>query len=158
MEVDDEATLRTDFLLPSHALDLLHIQVIEHFRGLLLELAVRVGGSEMYKSGQGTASSRYAPEWQKRHYTAWTTSDCLEYLNSKKKVEPSSPPVEVFLRMPYSGNRARRGQEWSRQDWEQALGCLARVGAIWEEESIGEALGMLDRHVAEIFAMKMRPT
>jgi hypothetical protein len=158
MDVDDDDSSMTEFLLPSHALDLLHIQVIEHFTRLVFELVGRVGGPEIHRLGQGSATSRYAPGWQKRHYSAWTLSDALEYLNSKKQVTATSPRVEVFLSMPYSCPGARRGQDWSRRDWDVALGCLARVGTIWEEVSIGESLGVLDRHVEEIFKMKMRPT
>ncbi|RDB22560.1 Transcriptional protein swt1 [Hypsizygus marmoreus] len=162
MMVDDDHSM-SEVLDPSHALDLLHIQVIEHFTRLFVELVARVGGPEIHARGKtddGTAASRYAPRWQsnRRHYSEWTISDILEYLNDKKPVPVTSPRVDVFLSKPYSERGARRGQDWARRDWEVALGGLAKIGDAWEEPSIRESLRVLDRHVEGIFATKMRPT
>ncbi|GLB33915.1 putative large family of predicted nucleotide-binding domains containing protein [Lyophyllum shimeji] len=162
MAVDDDASM-THVLLPSHALDLLHIQVIDHFTRLLVELVGRVGGPEIHqaaRAGDGTSASRYAPQWQRqgRHYLEWTAADVLEYLDHEKKIPATSPRVAVFLSMPYSNRGARRGQDWSRRDWEVALAGLGRIGDMWEEPSIGESLRVLERHVEGIFATKMRPT
>ncbi|KAG5639263.1 hypothetical protein H0H81_004924 [Sphagnurus paluster] len=162
MMVDDDASV-ADVLQPSHALDLLHIQIIDHFTRLLIELVGRVGGVEIHRSQQtveGTSASRYAPQWQKqtRHYTEWTVAELLEYLDEKKRIAVTSPRVEVFLSKPYSSRGARRGQDWSRRDWEVALRGLGRIGNAWEEVSIGESLRVLDSHVEGIFVTKMRPT
>jgi len=161
MAVDDDASL-DDVLQPSHPLDLLHIQVIDHFRRLLVELVGRVGGPEIHqvRRTDGTAASRYAPQWQRqgRHYLEWSVGEVLEYLDHKKKIPATSPRVEVFLSRPYSNRGARRGQDWSRRDWEVALASLGRIGDIWEEASIAESLRVLESHVEGIFAMKMRPT
>lgn len=160
MMVDDDASL-PEILLPSHALDLLHIQVVDHFTRLLVELVGRVGGPEIHNRDEqdGTSASRYAPKWHKReHHSEWTSTDCLEYLDSKRRVPATSPRVDVFLTNPYKSRGARRGQDWSRRDWEIALRGLERIGDIWEDGSLGESLGVLNPHVLEIFAMKMRPT
>lgn len=163
MMVDDDASV-AEILQPSHALDLLHIQAIDHFTRLLIELVGRVGGREIQHRPkpdvEGTSASRYAPKWQSqtRHYSEWTVEDALEYLNDKKRIPPTNPWVEVFLSKPYSARGARRGQDWSRRDWEVALEGLAKIGDTWEEVSIGESLRVLDRHVEGIFATKMRPT
>jgi len=37
MDIDDDSAV-TELVRPSHALDLLHLQVIDHFSELLLEL------------------------------------------------------------------------------------------------------------------------
>jgi hypothetical protein len=162
MNVDEDASV-SKILQPSHALDLLHIQVIDHFTRLVVELVGRVGGPEIHDPcppDEGTSASRYAPQWQsnKRHYSEWNIAECLEYLDSKKRIPVTSPRVDVFLSKPYATRGARRGQDWSRRDWEVALRGLERIGDIWEEGSIGESLGVLDRHVLGIFATKMRPT
>ena len=162
MEVDDEGTDLPEVLLPNHALDLLHIQVIEHFTSLLVDLVGRVGGPEIhdsYASEEGTLASRYAPQWrtQGRPYFEWTAREALEYLADKKKMRSTSPRLEMFLTRPYSPG-ARRGQDWSRRDWEVALGALEAVGKQWEEISIGESLRVLRGHVDGIFALKLRPT
>ncbi|KAF9464448.1 PIN domain-containing protein [Collybia nuda] len=162
MLVDEDASA-PEILLPSHALDLLHIQVIDHFTRLLVELVGRVGGPEVHNRDRpsgGTSASRYAPQWQslKRYYSEWTIADCLEFLESKRLIPTTSPRVDVFLSMPYTSPGARRGQDWSRRDWEIALGGLEKIGETWEEVSISESLGVLDSHVQGIFMMKMRPT
>jgi hypothetical protein len=157
MDIDDSSLL--DRLVPSHALDLLHIQVIEHFTGLLVELAGRVGGPEIrLKPESGTSQSVHAPSWSKKEYYQWCASDCLEYLNSKKRLPATQPRVEVFLTMPYAGRGARRGQDWSRRDWEVALEGLGKVGDLWGEISIRESLFALRPHLLNVFATPMRPT
>jgi hypothetical protein len=161
MDVDDDETSLPD-LLPSHALDLLHLQVIEHFMALLIELVGRVAGPEILRvpAGEGSRSSRYAPDWAKKHYLEWTAPDCLEYLGTKKRLSPSSPRLDLFLTYPYggSGSGARRGQEWSRRDWDVALGVLRSLGDAWQEPSIGESLDVLQPHLTAIFEGPMRPS
>ncbi|KAG5648964.1 hypothetical protein DXG03_000313 [Asterophora parasitica] len=159
MMVDDDASV-AETPEPSHALDLLHFQVIDHFTRLLVELVGRVGVPEIRQRQQAddsTFASRHAPPRSKTRYTEWSVAEILEYLNEKKKTAATSPRVEVFLSKPYAKG-ARRGQDWSRRDWEVALEGLGRIGVAWEEASIGESLVVLDRHVEGVFARKMRPT
>ncbi|KAG6911198.1 hypothetical protein DXG01_003065 [Tephrocybe rancida] len=160
MMVDDDESV-AELPQPSHALDLLHLQVIDHFTRLLIELVGRVGGSEIRGSKDGgTSASRYAPRWQKqgKPYTEWSVDEIWEYLDERRKTRLTSPRVDIFLSKPYSSRGARRGQDWSRRDWDVALMGLARFGEAWEEDSIGESLGVLEPHVEGIFAMQMRPT
>jgi len=161
MMVDDDTSM-SEILQPSHALDLLHIQIIDHFTRLLVELVGRVGGPEIhnYESSEGVSASQHAPQWQsqKRHYSGWSIAESLEYLNSKKRGPITNPRVEVFLSKPYCYRGARRGQDWSRRDWEVGLQGLSSIGDIWEEVSIRESLQVLDHHVVGIFGMRMRPT
>ncbi|KAF8076505.1 PIN domain-containing protein [Lyophyllum atratum] len=162
MVVDDEAPVAY-VPEPSHALDLLHLQVIDHFTSLFLELVARVGGTEVrggHQTDEGSSASWHAPRWQaqRRHYREWSLVDVLEYLDHKKKIAKTNPRVEVFLSKPYSSPGARRGQDWSRRDWEVALAGLGKIGDAWEESSIAESLRVLDRHVEGIFLTRMRPT
>ncbi|KAG5724949.1 Transcriptional protein swt1 [Termitomyces sp. T112] len=159
MIVDDDESV-AEVPQPSHALDLLHLQVIDHFTRLLIELVGRVGGPEIHNCKYGAAASQYAPQWQKsgRPYTGWTLQEIWEYLEEKRKTSTTSPRIDIFLSKPYSCRGARRGQDWSRRDWDVALMGLARFAEVWEEDSIGESLGVLEPHVEGIFAMRMRPT
>jgi hypothetical protein len=158
MDIDDDAS--EVILLPNHALDSLHMQVIEHFTSLLVELVSRVGGPEIRTTAgpQGAAQSRYAPAWTRKPYLQWSAHDCLEYLSTKKKLPPSNPRLDLFLTMPYAGRGARRGQDWSRRDWEVSLEALATLGHQWQEISIQESLIHLQPHFQGVFATPMSPT
>lgn len=167
MDVDDDPEFSAssdEILLPSHALDLLHIQVIEHFTRLLLELVGRVGGITSIKQNQvegGANSSMHAlrspslpKEWKK-----WGAPECIHYLNKKNSLPQSCHPrVEIFLALPYTCRGARRGQDWSRKDWEIALDALARTGDLWQEGYIRESLACLKPIVNDVFCRRMRPT
>ncbi|KAG6821614.1 hypothetical protein H0H93_000123 [Arthromyces matolae] len=159
MMVDDDEPVN-EMPQPSHALDLLHLQVIDHFLRLLIDLVGRVGGPEIYNCGNGASASQYAPQWQKqrRPYTEWSVGTIWEYLSERRKTRITSPRVDLFLSKPYSCAGARRGQDWSRKDWDVALTGLARFAEVWDDDSISESLGELEPHVEGIFAMKMRPT
>lgn len=151
MDVDDEYTASPDeILLPSHALDLLHMQVVEHFTRLLVELVGRIRD----QGGRGTSSSRHAP----KDFQGWGAAECLGYLH-KQKPPPrsSSPRVEVFLALPYSRG-ARRGQDWSRKDWEIALEALAKTGDMWQDGYIRESIVSLKPIINDVFCTRMRPT
>lgn len=63
MDVDDDASSVPQLLYPSHSLDLLHLQVIDYFTGLLLELVARVAGPEVRSFGCGNSASKHAPSW-----------------------------------------------------------------------------------------------
>ena len=157
MNIDDDDLMTSEVLQPSHALDLLHLQVIDHFSRLLVELVGRVGGEEVRQTSEAEANtSRHAP--RRRHYIEWSLADCLEYLNSHRPVKVTSPRPEVFLSKPYGHLGARRGQDWSRKDWEVGLGSLKETGIAWGDLSIGESLSVLEPHMNGIFSMKLRPT
>jgi len=163
MDIDEDSessSSATKVLLPSHALDLLHIQVIEHFTRLLVELVGRVGNDLIQKQVEGgTSLSRYAPQLPKTHYSEWNAPQCLEYLHSKRSPPRSArPPVEVFLALPYTRRGARRGQDWSHRDWEVALDALANIGDLWQEGYIRESRNGLKPIMENVFGMRMRPT
>lgn len=157
MDIDDDSTM-TQVLRPSHAIDLLHLQAIEYFTQLLLDLVGVVGQPEVQGFGNGD-HGQHAPPYTQKHVRSWTASDCLEYLDSKKRYPRSSPRIDVFLMKPYAGPGARRGQDWSRRDWEVALHTLGRIGGQWEAGSIiRDSIPAAEFHVSRIFAMPMRPT
>lgn len=163
MDIDDDSpALAPEILLPSHALDLLHVQVVEHFKRLLVELVGRVGEFTDIRHGQqpagGVMRSMHAPKTPEKHYSHWDTSESLEYLNTKKRLPNSYPRLEVFLALPYTRRGARRGQDWSRKDWEVGLNALANLAAIWEEGYIQESLDGLKPVLENVFASRMRPT
>ncbi|KAF9226571.1 hypothetical protein BS17DRAFT_794064 [Gyrodon lividus] len=121
--------------------------------------SVEVAGPEAQKFGTPEAMSRHAPSYMRKHLMFWTASDSLEFLNMTKRCPNSNPKVDVFLTRPYQGRGARRGQDWSRRDWEVALGALTAVGKMWEEGSmIRESVPAVEFHMRRIFAMPMRPT
>lgn len=158
MDVDDDSAI-AQVVRPSHALDLLHLQIIEYFSLLLLDLVGVVGQGEVQRFGDGCVGSRHASSYARKHITLWTASDCVEYLDSKKPRPRSSPRVEVFLTKPYEGRGARRGQDWSRRDWEVALKALAMIGEQWEAGSaIRDSIPAVQFHVSRIFSLPMRPT
>jgi hypothetical protein len=141
---------------PQHPLNLLHQALIDHFTRLLVELVGRVGGDEvrLETSVEEEAHlSRHAP--RRRHYSRWSVSECVEYLNRSKNIEPRNPPAERFLlkvdpkkSVPY----ARRGWEWSRRDWEIALNNLRETAVAWGDVSIPESLYYLQQHIDAAFA------
>jgi hypothetical protein len=157
MDIDDNDS-SPDLLHPSHALDLLHIQVVEHFKRLLVDLIGRVGGPEIHENQSGTSLSRYAPSWTQKNYLQYSATDCLNYLETKQSLKPSRPRLDVFLSKPYTCPGARRGQDWSRKDWYIALTALGGVGDAWGENSIRESLQGLEVHLESVLAQPMRPT
>ncbi|KAG6336856.1 hypothetical protein ID866_2252 [Astraeus odoratus] len=158
MDVDDDSAV-AQTLRPSHALDLLHLQVVEYFTQLLLDLVAVVGREDVQMFGNGDVGSRHAPPYSRKQVMFWTASDCLEYLDSKKRCPKSSPRTDAFLMKPYEGRGARRGQDWSRRDWEVVLKTLAAIGEQWDAGStIRDSIPAVEFHVSRIFSMPMRPT
>jgi hypothetical protein len=152
---EDDSMDVDDSLSPSHPLDRLHRQVVAEFSKLLDELVLRVGGPEIHVAD----TSIYAPEWRKIPFSKWTPTECLSYLNYKRKVKASYPEAGVFLRLPHSQTHpGRSGQYWPREAWDSVISYLTRVGATWEDTAMDVALGNLERRVEEVFAMKLRPT
>lgn len=159
MEVDDDLSMSPP-CQPSHPLDLLHLQVIDYFTQLLLDLVVIVGVSEVHRFGNSDTSSQHAPPYTRKHISLWTASDCIEYLNSKQSspIPNPNPKVEIFLTKPYHRG-ARRGQDWTRRDWEVALETLGKVGDLWGVGSmVRGSVEAVKFHVTRIFAMPLRPT
>lgn len=158
MDVDDDASSVPQLLQPSHSLDLLHVQVIDYFTGLLLELVARVAGPDVRSFGCSNSASKHAPSYSRKNFATWGAVDCLDYLGAKKRLPRTSPRVDTFMTRPYEGVGARRGQDWSRRDWETALKGLREIGNDWQEGSIRESVPAAELHISRVFAMPMRPT
>lgn len=134
---------------------LVHYQVIERFVPLLRALVQRVGGEELERfenlRKNGSSVSRYAPRWQQNNKPVdeWEIGDCLEYLQHKKKIAfaKPDPPLERFLRDPYSGNGALSGAEWSGSAWRAAGSSLRQIGETWKDEAILEHVDLFEQYV-----------
>ncbi|KAJ7129550.1 PIN domain-containing protein [Mycena epipterygia] len=153
MDVDEEAKKLT----PPQAMDLLHLQIIDHFTRLLVALVGRVGGHALEDIGSdgGVTASQHAPKWKNgdKPYREWNAADCLEYLDRKIRVKRTYPRLEVFLSKPYS-HGARCGREWTYEAWSNALDGLKRVGEDWDERSIVYDLEELARHREAVFGQR----
>jgi hypothetical protein len=141
-----------------HPLNLLHEAVIDHFSRLLIELVGRVGGQEVRQETSAEEAvhlSQHAP--RRRHYSQWSVAECIEYLNHGKSINPRNPRAERFLvkvNTKKSVAYARRGWEWSRRDWEIALGNLRETAVAWGDVSIPESLYHLQPHIDAAYAYK----
>lgn len=158
MDVDDEADLvqRQEEYIPSHALDALHLQVIDHFRVVIKELSERV--RKEHRDDGPPTRSQYAPAHLRKDFSQWTLPDCLEYLESKKKLKKTHPSLKVFMLKRNEDRGWRRGQDWSRQDWMFALSALEDIGNKYQDGSVVGSLAALRPHVDEVFRTPMRPT
>ncbi|THV08434.1 hypothetical protein K435DRAFT_10905 [Dendrothele bispora CBS 962.96] len=147
----------------------LHIQVINHFKTLLAELVVCLEK----KTPATSAPSMHAPPISihapKRRPTnpnpisEWSLSELLDYLEYKDSklddvLKRPHPPLDRFLTPPYTERSgARRGQDWSRQDWLIALGKLKWIGERWQKDcSILESLRDLHPHLETVFGQAMK--
>lgn len=139
MDVDDDASDLPS--LPSHPLDLLHIQVVEHFTRLLCDLAM----SEMPQQPKDANRSMHAMPKIGR----WDAQSCIEFLDGrrKRKGASSSPRVQTFLRERYSGSGARPGQEWPKGAWLACMKSLEEFGDLWEEPVFRDSVQDLRPHV-----------
>lgn len=145
-----------DDYIPSHALDALHRQVIDHFTIVLKDLARRV----RERSGDaGPAScSRYAPEYRRKDIDSWTIDDCLDYLGAKKNIRSSQPALRTFLLRRNEKPGWRRGQDWSRQAWINAIQVLEDIGDVFDDNLMSISVKELWPHVHEVFSAPLRPT
>ncbi|XP_006460248.1 hypothetical protein AGABI2DRAFT_117208 [Agaricus bisporus var. bisporus H97] len=134
---------------------LVHNQVIERFVPQFRALVQRVGGDELVefenKKKSGVSVSKYAPRWQQndRPVGEWEVGDCLEYLQNKKKINftQPEPPLERFLRYPYSGNGALSGAEWSASAWKAAGLSLRQVGEAWKDEAMLQDVELFEQYL-----------
>ena len=156
MEVDEEP------IRPSHPLDVLHLEVVEHFAQLLLGVVDRVGGPEVPWNGppQKGQVSRYAPSWAKIGFVEWTPRECVRYLGEKKGLRASQAELvklENFLL--YADKQGgRKGQDWARGDWDGCVQTLEEIGKSWEDDELTESAEDLRRFAAGTFLLRMRPT
>jgi hypothetical protein len=157
MDVDEDATM-TEVMLPSHAMDSLHLQIIEHFRPLLQDLAFRNGAPSQAQASTGATRSAHAPVFMTKDCWSWSAAETLEFFNVKRPLPPSTPRLDVFMSVPYTARGARRGQDWPHQAWEAVLVALAKFGKDWGDVAIVESVSVLPFHLQQIFMTPMRPT
>jgi len=159
MAVDDEGP---SVWKSEHPINMLHEAVIDHFSRLLVELVGKVGGEAVRKQSsprEEANMSRHAPRY--RHYTEWSPSECIKYLNEKRGVRVvQNPRAEVFLLKAYTRGvpGSRTGREWSRKDWEVALDNLKVTSYACDDISIRESLVFLLPHVDYVFSLPLRVT
>jgi hypothetical protein len=155
MEVDEEP------IRPSHPLDVLHLEVVEHFAQLLLGVVDRVGGPEVPWHGPPKGQvSGHAPSWAKMGFAEWTPRESVRYLGRKKGLRASQAALdklENFLL--YADKRGgRKGQDWARGDWDGCVLTLEEIGKSWEDDELIQSAEDLRRFAAGIFLLRMRPT
>lgn len=145
--------------IPSHALDDLHLQLVDHFTILLKELVLRNDPS-VINSGQGN-TSMHSGHLAKR-FAEWTSADCVQWLTRLRRVPASAPKLESFLSRPHcrdeNARGRRRGQDWTRRQWDIAVAALGKLGEIWRDEAIGESLETLRIAMEDTFKLQLRPT
>ncbi len=156
MEVDEEP------VRPSHPLDVLHLEVVEHFSHLLLAVVDRVGGLEVPWQGpqQGGQVSQHAPSWARIGFAEWTPRECVRYLGRKEGLRARQAELdkaENFLMYP-DKRGGRKGQDWTRSDWDSCVVALEALGLSWEDDEVRESTEMLRRITREAFRLRMRPT
>jgi hypothetical protein len=155
MEVDEEP------IRPSHPLDVLHLEVVEHFSQVLLGVVARVGGPEVPWHGpQSGRVSQHAPSWAKVGFAEWTPRESVRYLGRKEGLQVSGAKLERlenFLMYP-DKRGGRKGQDWTRSDWEGCVLALGEIGRNWEDEELGESSEVLMGFARETFVLRMRPT
>lgn len=158
MMIDDEdggESLSTE----ETPLNVLHDDVRDYFTRLLLQLVSKVGGAEVQKLGDPLMQSQHAPGYLKKGFTAWNASDCLLFLYDKSRTlkgQMLSPAPEVFLSKRYTAQGARNGWEWSPADWRVALENLVKVGAVFEDRSLGESVADLTPYVETVLQTARR--
>ena len=155
MEVDEEPAR------PSHPLDVLHLEVVEHFSGLLLAVVDRVGGPEVPWHGPESGRvSQHAPTWAKVAFAEWTPRESVRYLGHKGGMQTSEAKLdrlENFLMYP-DMRGGRKGQDWTRKDWESCVDTLEEIGRGWDDGELRESSGVLKRFAQGTFLLRMRPT
>ncbi len=155
MEVDE------DPVRPSHPLDVLHLEVVEHFSRLLLAVVDRVGGPEVpWHVPQSGQVSEHAPTWAKIAFANWTPRESVQYLGRKEGLQTSRAKLdklENFLMYP-DKRGGRKGQDWTRSDWESCIVTLEDIGSSWEDGELRESSEVLKRFTQGTFLLRMRPT
>lgn len=152
---DDGMMVDEDIQVQIPLATLVHYQVIDRFIPLFRALVKRVGADDLENLGKmkkdGCSVSKYAPRWQQndKPVDEWEVGDCLEYLQHKKKIvfAKPDPPLERFLRGPYSGKGALSGAEWSGSAWKAAAASLRQVGETWKDDAMLQHVDLLDQYV-----------
>jgi len=144
--------------IPSHVLDDLHLQLVDHFTILLKELVERINPEVVRLVGEGGANLSMHAGVLTKSFGEWTAADCLEYLATRQKI-PGSQAVrlDAFMSKPHCRDKnargRRRGQDWTRVQWDTALQMLERVGIMFKDHGIGESVDLLKIAVEDYFRL-----
>ncbi|KAH8105908.1 PIN domain-containing protein [Cristinia sonorae] len=150
---------------PSHALDALHWQVIDHFSSLFKNLADRLRTANGH--GGPPVVSAHAPWFRRIRVEEWTVEQCLDYfkyhVEQKRlpRLRDTTPPIAVFLlrsQEKLHGRRGRRGQDWSRQDWVNVAGGMKEIGERVGDGALYQSVLGLLCEMDLVFHSAMRPT
>jgi len=144
--------------IPSHVLDDLHLQLVDHFTILLKELVERINPEVVRLVGEGGANLSMHAGVLTKSFGEWTAADCLEHLATRQKI-PGSQAVrlDAFMSKPHCRDKnargRRRGQDWTRVQWDTALQMLERVGIMFKDHGIGESVDLLKIAVEDYFRL-----
>jgi len=144
--------------IPSHVLDDLHLQLVDHFTILLRELVERVDPEVARSAGKNAAGLSMHAGVLTRPFEEWTAADCVGRLATLRKI-PGSPALrlEAFMSKPHckdtNARGRRRGQDWTRVQWDTAIQMLEGVGKCFEDQAIGESVDLLEIAVEDHFKL-----
>ena len=144
--------------IPSHILDDLHLQLVDHFTILLRELVERVNPGVVRSAGKDGVSSSMHAGALVRPFKDWTAADCLGFLGTLRKTSRSGAVrLESFMSKPHckdaNARGRRRGQDWTRVQWDTALQELEGVGKDFEDHAIEESVDLLKIAVDDYFRL-----
>ena len=145
--------------IPSHVLDDLHLQLVDHFTILLKELVERIDPEVVRSVGKNGASLSMHAGVMRKPLREWTAADCLERLAPKLRMVPVSQVVNLrsFMSKPHcrdsNAKGRRRGQDWTRVQWDAALQSLELVGRTLKDQAIGESVDLLKIAVEDYFRL-----
>lgn len=143
--------------IPSHVLDDLHLQLVDHFTILLKELVERIDPGTARSAGKDASLSMHAGVLTKP-FGEWTAADCIERLAIMRKLPGSRAlRLESFMSKPHckdaNARGRRRGQDWTRVQWDTAMQMLDGVGTRFEDQAVGESVELLKIAVEDYFRL-----
>lgn len=160
-----------------HPLDELHEQVVSHFTELLRDIALRAVSAvavDTQKASSGLLASRHAPRFgdavhalpTPSEISMFTCSECVQFLaiippqsflDKSERVNSAIKPehyefsrVANFLKPPYNPG-ARRGRDWTREDWRDALTLLDKAARYWQDPGLSESCSICRPVMENIF-------
>ena len=142
--------------IPSHFLDDLHLQLVDHFTILFKELVERIDPGVVLSAGKNNANLSMHAGVLTKPFEEWTAADCLQHLGTLGKVPGSRAlRMESFMSKPHckdvNARGRRRGQDWTRVQWDTGIQMLERVGKTFEDQAIRESVDLLKIAVEDHF-------
>jgi hypothetical protein len=160
-----------------HPLDELHEQVVSHFTDLLRDIAQRAATCQAElnaTAGRGLLASKHAPKFGNAVQTlptiseirSFASSECIQFLavlsprafsgvggqhdRSAKPEHYEFARLANFLTSPYNPG-ARRGRDWTREDWRDAIALLEKSARYWQDLSTCESCALCRPVMVNIF-------